>query len=539
MAKFYSKERSKYGNLTGQIIIWPVQYEGNPSEGNNPKNIPAGYLKSDGAKYNADDYPRLASILGTGTNTKFMKKNLDNTDFETINATQFMVPDFGSKYPEPTTGANAGVYNNIRLNNSVNQEVSRSGIAIEATNQTGSSTATIIYRGDITLPSQEIPITGKPGYVYAGTNHRTDEVAVDEQALHPHTHTHSATRSRNMTRFAHGSGATETNDLARKEGETGTFNATTINVYDWLWATRFDQGNTVTVKNGYTCTGAGSGYIKDARTWNGSTYTTLNGCTTEEIAKNPSTTSGGGNVEKRSINPAGSRQEVCKAITFWDPNLGTNYGGSSWNCTWAYTATGYNNGCIEGGNPNQSEFKAGCIQVAPTMYDGAETWGSPNNTDRAQYTNNIELCIPLTGLCTCVSSNTNVGSSTGQPILQPATYVAGGTNPNVPVDFANNSLADVLPLQSNENYNRADSGYTAVEHIFTDTQNLVQPADPTIHDHRVDIDATATHTYKVKTDAITVNPENLSTTMEIGTDSSPSIDGATSPFIIMEYLIKT
>ena len=56
---------------------------------------------------------------------------------------------------------------------------------------------------------------------------------------------------------------------------------------------------------------------------------------------------------------------------------------------------------------------------------------------------------------------------------------------------------------------------------------------------RVDIDATATHTYKVKTDAITVNPENLSTTMEIGTDSSPSIDGATSPFIIMEYLIKT
>ena len=80
MAKFYSKERSKYGNLTGQIIIWPVQYEGNPSEGNNPKNLPAGYLKCDGTKYNADDYPRLASILGTGTNTKFMKKNLDNTD---------------------------------------------------------------------------------------------------------------------------------------------------------------------------------------------------------------------------------------------------------------------------------------------------------------------------------------------------------------------------------------------------------------------------------------------------------------------------
>ena len=41
MAKFYSKERSKYGNLTGQIIIWPVQYEGHPTVGNNPKNLAA------------------------------------------------------------------------------------------------------------------------------------------------------------------------------------------------------------------------------------------------------------------------------------------------------------------------------------------------------------------------------------------------------------------------------------------------------------------------------------------------------------------
>ena len=25
MAKLYSQERSKYGNLTGQIIVWPVE----------------------------------------------------------------------------------------------------------------------------------------------------------------------------------------------------------------------------------------------------------------------------------------------------------------------------------------------------------------------------------------------------------------------------------------------------------------------------------------------------------------------------------
>ena len=30
MAVFYNKERAKYGNLTGQVIIWPVEYEGLP-----------------------------------------------------------------------------------------------------------------------------------------------------------------------------------------------------------------------------------------------------------------------------------------------------------------------------------------------------------------------------------------------------------------------------------------------------------------------------------------------------------------------------
>ena len=84
MAVFYNKERSKYGHLTGQIIAWPVPYEGIPDDASNASALPAGYLKCDGSKYFAADYPRLASILGTGTNTSFMKKNLDGTDFENI-----------------------------------------------------------------------------------------------------------------------------------------------------------------------------------------------------------------------------------------------------------------------------------------------------------------------------------------------------------------------------------------------------------------------------------------------------------------------
>ena len=124
MAVLYTKERSKYGNLSGQIITWPVDYSGLPDDGGNKDDLPAGYLKCDGTKYLAVDYPQLAAICGTGSNCKFIRKNADGTNFDNLLDTQFMVPDMGSKYAEPTSGANAGVYNNIRLDNALGNEFS-------------------------------------------------------------------------------------------------------------------------------------------------------------------------------------------------------------------------------------------------------------------------------------------------------------------------------------------------------------------------------------------------------------------------------
>ena len=49
MPAFYAKERSKYGNLSGQVIIWPMEYSGDPSSAVNRAKLPAGYLKCDGA----------------------------------------------------------------------------------------------------------------------------------------------------------------------------------------------------------------------------------------------------------------------------------------------------------------------------------------------------------------------------------------------------------------------------------------------------------------------------------------------------------
>ena len=483
-------------------------------------------MKCDGAKYYAEDYPQLASILGTGSNTAYRRMKLDQvTPLDSnISDVQFVVPDLGSKYPEPTTGANSGLYNNIRVLNSNDQEVSRSGIGIEATNQTGQTTNTVLYRGDITLPSQEIPITGRPGYVYAGTSHRLDDTDVAEEALHPHTHFHTGRRARNMTKFAYGTSPSDTNDSPRWDGETGVQNASTVNIYDWIVSTRFNIASQVTYDTGYTCTGVGSGKLD---------FVSGTTCSAEEIAKNPTENNASG-----SKNPPGLGQGPCKAIQYWDPNGDHD----SW---WASnedgipgifcnSSTGYYGGCIEGHPGISGDFGEayyGCLLVAQTDYDRAETWGSADGSNTAAYRDQFG-CF---GLCAGSGGGSGGPGSKGEA---PATYTSGA--PGVPVDFNNNSLFDVVPLQSNEAHEDRRLS-VALEHVAEETADLVRTSDPTIHNHRIDIDqyASGDHTYKVKTNAAVIRPENLSTTLTIGTDSSPSIDSAVCPFIVMEYLIKT
>ena len=113
----------------------------------------------------------------------------------------------------------------------------------------------------------------------------------------------------------------------------------------------------------------------------------------------------------------------------------------------------------------------------------------------------------------------------------PPTYITGASG--MPLDFAGSSLADVVPLQSNESAISAVS-VPDVENAATDTADLSIPAGtlPTAHNHKVKLNR-GDHTYKVKTDAIVIDPENLSTTFDIGVDSSISIDSAVQPFIVM------
>ena len=92
MAVLYSKEKGKLGTLTGSIINWSNQLaSSDPEDPTLLQTLPAGYLRCDGAVYQAEVFPELATILGTGINCRYKKPDttlLDN---------QFQVPDLGSK----------------------------------------------------------------------------------------------------------------------------------------------------------------------------------------------------------------------------------------------------------------------------------------------------------------------------------------------------------------------------------------------------------------------------------------------------------
>ena len=475
MAVFYNKERAKYGHITGQVIVWPVTYEGTPDTATNITNLPAGYLKCDGSKYFAEDYPRLAAILGTGSNTAFMKKNLDGTDFESINDNQFMVPDLGSKYPEPTTGANAGVYNNIRKNDSLGTEKSRSGIGIDAEAAIGTTNVNITYSGSINVPAQEVEIKGKPGWTYAGASHYTEIESVEENQIHPHMHfTKSAPRSRLR---AQPDVLEIDNDHPLGGGSTGLLNGSTINVQEWVNATR---------------------------------------------AQNVAT------------NPPASAQGPCKALYNWDPNDGSVGDGTPLFGT-GLSQTIYYGGCIDDNITGKYQigsgqgFEFGCINLANMTLNQTTIAGSPDGTSTTKFQSKTQSIVFG---CSVGQASGNAGGN----YTIPPTYIAGALG--MPVDFNGSPLTDVVPLQSNESA-VSQTSTPDVRNDTTDTADLPIPAGtlPTAHNHRVRLDK-GDHTYKVKTDAMSIDPENLSTTFDIGVDSSISIDSASQPFIVMEYLIK-
>lgn len=475
MAKHYSKERAKYGSGAGSIIVWPVEYTSlDPSSEDNVKVLPAGYLKCDGTKYNASDYPTLAEIIGTGSACKFIRYDIAGDPIDVLNDDEFVVPDFGSKFPKPTSGASAGEYINILTKNKAGVAKTRSGMGIEATPVVGSTTGAttvipVTYTGNFNIPSQEISIKGKPSWS-KGTNNSgyTDNESVDSLALHSHMHFSSTNRLRIKT----------TNETSAASGfGVGYRNvASTVPISTWLDNTQYPNGS--------------------------------------------------------SNKGSGTNQPPCWAIA--SGVVAGSYNGAE-NVT-IFDEVIYYNLCYDlktvGGVPTGlNALRYQCLLTSQTTFDLQQVtfFDSPKFKSWARIGS---ACTPLTNI-------PGVGGAFPAPInpasaAVPATYTTGALG--VPVDYNGVSLSDVVPMNVNTS-SRTSQSYPQVNNVVTEIQELEQTTDPTIHAHKINFQA-FDHTYKIKTSSYLLSPDNLSTILTLKTDDVASLDEVTSPYIIMEYLIK-
>ena len=192
MAVFYNREKAKIGTNTGTIINWSKELLSNdPDDTTTRDSLPAGYLRCDGSIYTADIFPELATVLGVGQQSRYRQAN------QTLLDNQFQVPDFGSKKLRASSGANLGIEIDLRLENDNDQPIVKSGVGLTVESNIGTQYE-IAYQGNFFLPTQQIEITGQPGFVRSAGNY-VEESDVLPTAFMPHSHFHSGKRTRQIS----------------------------------------------------------------------------------------------------------------------------------------------------------------------------------------------------------------------------------------------------------------------------------------------------------------------------------------------------
>lgn len=466
MAKFYGKTRSNYGSLTGTIIIWPVELDStNPTSPENVSVLPAGYLRCDGSKYNATDYPDLAAICGTGNNCKFSRLDEEGEPIIILSDEEFVVPDLGSKYPRPVSGPDAGVYNNILTQTQDGVYIKRSGIGIEASSNVGQE-ASVTYTGKFQIPAQLMTMKGKPGWTW-GNDGYTDSEAVTDLGIHPHMHFSSTTRVRIKPRNAPVNGQ----DLAG--GSNSYNNASTININDWLNATRYNEGglsNTTAGSNQPACWAIASG--------------TLSGT-----------------------------EDSIQIVPLPPPLL------------LGSQVTTYNNFCRTG--CELTNLRCYCLNNTNITYNLGRDWFDIPGTIIRQFVDSLIGCVPDLILGPTIDWNPS-GTA-------PAQYLSGAAS--VPTDWKGTTLADVLPFNSNLT---STTAFPQAHNTVSETGDAIVATgvDPTIHNHKITFDKGTTD-YKIITQPYLLEPDALNTTVRLFPSTVGSLDSVTSPYIVLEYLIKT
>ena len=498
MAVLYSKEKGKLGTLTGSIINWSNQLSSSdPEDPTLYETLPAGYLRCDGTVYNAEIFPELAIILGTGANCRYKKPDttlLDN---------QFQVPDLSAKSTKTSFSSNLGDYVDTYLDNDAGVEITKSGVGMEVSSNIGTDFQ-IQYQGNFFLPSQTIEITGQPGFTKSSGNY-TEETEVLHTAFQPHAHFHDGKRSR----------------IASPISEFALFGRNSKKSKSTLcimpWANNTDQPlckaeasrivaqrlKDASTPNGdrthqVPCFGIFSSPPPEVHTWYGGCWTGCNFSQTKKCLIP-------GDIPEQNLDGT----ETGNILQFECSSLGSK------------SSTGYPIYAAPGGNsPTAVPSNCGNVTYFPEMSCKTEfscDWGPAN-------------CWQFDGV---IHGNKAYGAP--DPNYLPNNYLGDGTlgrtltAPNI-TDYAATAQATQLPFDSVAN----TITYGALNNTVTD---VVEFGTEGIHKHLVPFNQDP-HNFQVVTQPTYIPGGSLESTIKIDVNEENKADGFIQPFLVQEFLIK-
>ncbi len=579
MATFLNQERTKIGTTTGTLIAFPQELEVNdPNVGNSAELLPAGYLRCDGGVYSSTVYPALAEVIGTGEECAFKQEG------QTLLDTQFQVPDLRSKFIRASSASDQGVINDNTVTNAAGVVIERSGVGVNVSSNVG-STAVVDMVGQFRVPPRTVALTGNVGFTRP---RRPDEEIVPINGFLPHAHYTTTLRCRTFRR--QGSDVFELN----------YFNtASTIGSEDWYDATdsgdpdgrqpackhygqsvRWNEGNYVP-GGGFLsasfeyygiCQGSCGAFINSCLIPTGKrevynttpegdcwqtfrilfvTYRETFPCPVTSYPVEPNYIKNGSDVDSDNIptsaaGPSGVVQsfELYESIDLLPGYTGAGYYGKGLG-QWSYTSYAANwTGLADFGSSevnlsggNGTGFR---VLVRAEAWPGAG--GAATNTrykilaiiDGGQnYLAGDVLTFPDV-------QGKNIGSApstgSGGISLRVATTAFSSAADGAAYSH-DQSLHDVMPVDIAVG-NANSVAYPQLSNIVETTEPFNYDSDPTQHTHTINYTTGLTN-YEVNIPETFISTDGMSASISIQAETDTKIDSLISPFVMVDYLIKT
>ena len=578
MATFLNQERTKIGTTTGTIIAFPQELEINdPAVGNSLSLLPAGYLRCDGSVLSSAVYPALAEILGTGVDCAFKQEGVDLTD------TQFQLPDLRSKFVKASSASDQGVINDNTVTNASGQVIERSGVGVNVSSNVGSN-AVVDMVGQFRIPARTVALTGNVGFTRPN---RVDEEVVAANAFLPHMHYTTTFRSRTIRR--QGNSIFEFNFFK---------NASTIGVVNWFDATDSgDNGRQPACKHyaqqekwetgtyveggGFLstsfeyfgiCKSGCSDFIRSCLIPTGRTVfvdTTPEGIsyqyppfpipsgpfnppsTGSTLPANYISGANGVGIDDIPTSAAGASGALQAFKLYESLEESLNYTAAGYYNKgvgqWAYTTFGGSS--IWTGLDDFAQQEVDLVGGTGTglrVFVRFEPWpgtgGVPSNTrykivgivdPGINYTVGDVLTFP-----DVQGKNISSAPSTGNGGISLEITSTTFVNINDAAAYVHDqSLHDVLPVDAFAS-NSDSIAYPQLSNIVETTNAIDYESDPTEHTHTISYTTGLTN-YQIDIPETFISTDGMSASISIQAETDTKIDSLISPFVMVDYLIKT